>query len=251
MPDEIETKLNELIKQLQDADTEIGTKTKERDILKTDKSALEKTLSDVNQVFNAYSKNYPNNDKDKKDINSYREKKKSMVDAAIPKATRDQIDLKIGDVNAAIALQETDVSNAQKGLQDAKITYQEASTTFETKKKEYEDLKIYQKGLEDDIKNLKNLKQSIELEEEKSHFSIMYFIINELIKNSDFEIKTESEMKSALISGWKEMDAARTDLRKKEDEMKTAQNTLDSKQKTLELLTKSRRDDIINKIKDM
>lgn len=251
MPNIIETKLDELKTELAEIETDIGKKSKDRDTLKADINDLQRIVNEVNQIANAYGKAYENNNKNKNDMDSYAATKKAMIEAALPEADRTNIDDKEDEVEDAITAKETSVNNLETTFETAKTEYETAKKELENKQKVYESLKTYQKELEDKLKNLKGLKDWIEKEEEANHLFNMYFLIKEINSDINFTIKTQDELKTALYTAWEEWDTAKEDFREKDEKMKADKNNLEKEQKILESMKKTRRTDILEKIKEL
>lgn len=248
-----EEKLKALKDDLQSTETELGQLTKEKDTLKADIATLERIVSDVNQVVTAYGQALQNIEKDKKYIEDYSQIKVPMIEAAIQNK-KDAINEKIKEVNDQIKTTESKVKELKGKSETANAEYKTAKENRDKNQNGFDSLKTLQKTIDGNLKELKNLKESIEKDEEKNKTANMYFLISELnslLYETKSSIKTQEEFKSALFQAWQDLDLAETALREKDESMKTAKKEFEDKQNELQSLMKNRRAKILEVISNI
>lgn len=251
MSEKPEEKLKDLKNNLEKTDTEIGELAKQKDTLKTDITALEKIVSEVKQVLSAYGQELPNIEIQKKAIENYSKTKTPMIEVAI-KDKKEAIDKKVEEFDGRTKNMEEQVKRLKIKFEDADTQYEDAQKNLKDKQYTYDSLKAFQKEIGGKLKELKNLRESIEKYEEKNETAKMYFLMSEL--NSllgNTVIKTSEGLESELYKKWKELDSAKTALRDREEQLKDARNNFENKQKELESRKKNRRDEILKIISEM
>lgn len=248
----IEEKLSELEIKYQAIEAEIGGKIRDKDNLKADISDLKKIVAEVSQVVGNYKKVCGKIKEEKGAIEDYNQKKKAMIEAAINDSEKqDKIESKISEVEADIKSKEGQLNNIESKFKAAKTELEDAKTDLNNKQIKYDKLKTYQKDIEEYIKNLKNLRMLIEKEEDDGNFPNMYFYSTEIEGNVGFAIMAEGELSSALYKAWQELDIAKLELREKDDKMKVAKINLETGQKEIELIKSKRRENILEKLKEL
>lgn len=253
MPDKPGDKLKQLKNELQNKENELGNVTKERDTIKSDIVALEKIVAEVQQILVAYKQALQGIKKDKTDIDNYLKIKEPMIEAAI-KEKKEAVEAKIKEVDDEIKKMEQDAKEHTIKRDTAYADRESAKESVDEKQHTYDSLKALQKNVDDSLKELKNLKDAIEKEEDNRNTANMYFLFlefNKLLEKSEGEIKTEVELESALYEAWTELDEAKITLRDKEEQLKTSEALLGAKEKDLESAKKNRRQIVLKKTDDL
>lgn len=249
MPEKPGDKLKKLKEELQGKEKELGNITKERDTLKGDIASLEKIVAEVKQILDAYKQALQGIKKDKEDLDNYSKIKEPMIEAAIKDKKKDVEDA-IKQVDDEIKKIEEEVKDLKKNLDNAKNDYETAKKSLDETQHTYDSLKVLQKKIGDNLKELKSLKDLIEKEEDKNKTANMYFLFLEfenLLKETEGGIKKEDDLESALYEAWTELDEAKAAFRKNEEQLKTSKVELEAKEKDLESAKNNRKQNILKK----
>lgn len=118
---DVEKRLEELKTNLQTTETDIGIKSKERDNIKSDITNLQKKLSEIKQVTDAYGKVYIGFDADRKALNEYAATKKKIIDGALLESDKKDIDQIIADFKSNKSDKEDSVRNLEKITRHQKL----------------------------------------------------------------------------------------------------------------------------------
>ena len=240
--------LDQLKKKQQDSQTKIAQLTKDSEILKEKIASSEKAVTEIGQILSAYVQALKNLDKERKDIEGYFETKTRMIEAAIQNKEQ-VIDTTIGEFDKEVSAKTDDQRELEKKHNEAKEGYEGAKKAADEKQKAFDFLKRYQKDAEDRLKELKNLRQEIEKEEEKNNIGAMYFLIQELRSTLDrAQIKSRADLEAELYEAWSAVYSAAEDLRVKKEEWEKAKQDLEQLNKELEALKKNRREEILKRI---
>lgn len=241
--------LNELKRNQQDSQRQIIQLTKDSEILREKIASSEKAVTDIGQILSAYVQALKTLDKERKDIEGYFETKTRMIEAAIQNKEQ-VIDTTIGEFDKEVSAKTDDQGELEKKHNEAKKGYEGAKQAADEKQKAFDSLKRYQKDAEDRLKELKNLRQEIEKEEEGSNIGAMYFLIQELRSTLDrAQIKSKADLEADLYEAWSAVYSAAEDLRVKKEEWEKAKQDLEQLNKELEALKKNRREEILKRIR--
>lgn len=243
----LEQKLKELAAKLAQQQQKLAQLTQENKILEADKAALVALIAEFTKILDKYAAALAKLHEQKDEMNRYTENKTPMIEVAV----KDHLD----DINEIYAANDQIISDLEDELgqlktawEDAQEQHAAAKETFELAKAEFDNLKVRQKGLEDDLKKLQQLRKTIESEEELNHFGVMYFLIGEFndLLNSLFpRLVTVDALEDALISAWAAQDAAQYEFRKHESNLAGSKKNYDDKLAELKLAQQHKRDTII------
>ncbi|MFZ3167953.1 MAG: hypothetical protein WA130_10095 [Candidatus Methanoperedens sp.] len=225
---------------------------KENDQLGKDIAELEKSAKEVDQVIIDYDKVVGNIKQEKQALDIYcgdkwpgvkaaNEKKEEEIKNSIKKV-QDRID------NIKGRLNELEGDEKNKGLiKSAEEKHSKAQKDLETKQNAYDNLKNTQKLIDNKIKSLKDLKKSIEEQEDKGNKANMYFLIKEMDKEKNgLEIKEKDYLRKELNVAWKELKSAKEGFNKAEIELSNLKEEQKVNKKNLEDAEKSRKQDIFD-----
>lgn len=213
---------------------------------------------DIGNVVDAYRKAYGTIQGEKRALDDYYTDKLGMINAIIDpndkdlvsdvkkefddkiNSWRDQLKTLNGIGPGSIASADENCKNAQKDRDE--------------KGEKYDELKGKQKSIEEELKKLKDLKLSIEMEEDKEGTFKnvnMYFLISDMddklteIKN---KIMSVESLEKGLYQAWMDLDTAKEYLKTKEAELKERKDERDQIKKELEEAEKTRKEEILDEI---
>lgn len=214
--------------------------------LKASIDALTKKINDIKQLSNPYKQLLQNIETEKKDIAGTAIQKTAVVNNALDEETKQDISAKIKEIDDTIEVLKSEEDTLIKNVEDINKEITEAKGDIEKKKTDYDLLKNYQKTVEEDLKDLKDLKTSLQKEDNPK---ILFYYLEALTKINEKTYDSSEELVSKLNTAWDELEEAKAKLSGKEAELKTEQAKLDAKTKEKDMKIKNRKDDIINKIK--
>ena len=250
--DNPETVLEKIVAQMK-------AKEKEKSVLETSIGGYKKVIAELTKVVTEivqgvdnYKKRVVDFQKDIEIINVYYQKKKEMIDAVLK--DKDAI-LKI------IGGYDDGVENLKKRLNDLKGQLGQTNAEHEalmsvalSKETAYNNMKSLGNTIESNLKNLKQLRDSIEKEDDTINARTVFFLVFEMeriLLETKKEVRSEDALKSECNVAWKQLEKARIDLDNKKEEREEIKAQLNQKQKELELLQKNRREEILKRIRLM
>ncbi len=250
MPGNPENELNDLRYELQTSEAKLSEETKKRDELKSEITVLEKLVNEAKQVSNAYGQTLQNIKTEKEAIESYSQTMTPIIEAAIGDKKK-AVDDTVAKFNDDLNKMGKEIEDLRKKVEGVNTQLEDVKKNHEQKQNDYNSLKTSQVAIQERMKELKSLKNSIEKEEGKK-IGNKYFLISELnnlLKNT--EIKSQEELKSKLYEASNDLDSAKAALKEKEDQVKTTKNEFEGKQNELESLKKNRRAKILEGISNI
>lgn len=254
----IETKTrdkNEFLKttegEIKSKTKEIEEKTKQKNTVKGDIANLEKIVKEINLISDAYKQGFTSIQTDTTEIEKYLSSKEAMLENAV-KDKKDEIISKIDEVDDSITKIKDAVDKLKKDLPKAQEEYGELKVKLDESQNNYNSVKAKQKDIEDKLKKLKELKQSIVKEEAGNNTANIYFFIHDskkLLEKMKPDILPEAEFKQKLLKELNNLYDAEKNVRDKETLLEKAKNELNEKQKALETAIKDRNQHILEKLK--
>lgn len=242
----LDKELEDLRNEYNENQTKLGKLTKDKEILKTDITSLEKIISDIEQIVSAYSQPYSNIIKEMKDTETYSQEMKLKNENTI-KNKKVAIEKKITGFDEQIKKKEEEVNKYRKEFEDANVQFEDTQKNLVEKQIIYDSLKHFQIETENKLKELKNLKELIDNYDKRKETAKMWFLLLELdnLLGEINNIKTPEDLRSELNKKWKEWKSAKITLREKEDERNFSKNEFEAKLNDLDSLRKNRRNEIL------
>jgi chromosome segregation ATPase len=246
MAKSVEEELKELQGQFDAKQQQIKILTNDSSDLKRRIDENAKKVNDVKQVSDPYKQLLDNIRTEKEGIAAIAIQKTAMVNAELDDNAKQNIKAKIKDVDDAIKELENEKQTKIDNVVDINNKITQAKEDIENKKTVFESLKNYQKTVEEDLKQLKDLKTALQKEESTK---ILFFLLEDLGNIKDKSYDSSETLKSKLYEAQSKLEAAKAHLSEEEGELKTAKADLDAKTKEKDMKIKSRKTDIIDQIK--
>jgi chromosome segregation ATPase len=200
-----------------------------------------------------------------------------MIRAQVDEKKETEIKEKTAAVDKEIEREEEKVKELENKFIEAKNGCDRAEKGFKKVKEDYDSARELQKEIDHKLSELNHTRKSIEEEEKKKNFANVYFLIDgeeresglgslmkelaELTEKSKrlspalgekFEMKAAlEEFKTTLAKRWKAFYEAERDLSVKEKEMEQAKDAFAEGQERWDQLRKSRRSNILEKLKEI
>lgn len=242
-------KLDALKQQLKDTLTRIDNLTQQTNTLRTDIAALDKAVTEIKQTSQAYGQAYPNICKDMQDLKTYQTTKFRMVDCALAQADKDAIQAKVGAYDQAVQDQTTQVKSQQADRDAAAQKLQAAQAELVGAQKAYDGLRTAQRGLEDQVREMKAVRDVVDREEQNQHLKNMYFVVGELKNLLDqFNPIPANQYQDRLQQALDATNAATQKVREAKSKLDASQAALDAGQQTLNDMVTKRRDQLLKSL---
>jgi chromosome segregation ATPase len=248
-----ETKLDDLRAKLQARDKEVGKLVKAKESLRTEVAALEKVVREINQFSNSYSQALQGYEKSIEDMENYSQTHGPEIEAAVGDK-KEAVNTKIEEVDSRVKKMKKEQQTLEEKVEKYKSDYEAAKQDYLSKQKEFNSLKTLRKTIEDKLNDMKTLRASIERGEregEETDTAHMYFLtaeLDQLLAAVKAEIRPAEEYKALLIKTWQEVDSAETAVKKREEQMREAEEKYEMKKRELELVLQDRRKTILTEL---
>jgi chromosome segregation ATPase len=248
-----ETKLNELKGKLKDRETEVGKLVKAKESLRTEVAALEKVVREINQFSTSYNNALESFEKNIAGIEEYSQTRLAVVEKAAGDK-KETADKKIDEKDADIKKMKKEQQILEEKVCKAEDDCEKAKQDFLTKKADYDSLKTLRKSIEDKLRDINELRAAVDREEkagEETGTGAAYFLMKELdrlLAEVKSGIKPVEEFKAQLIKAWQDTDAAEAALKKKEEQLKNAQEKYETRKKELQAMLQNRRKTILTEL---
>ena len=238
-----------LKQKLEHRQTELTTLAKQRDTLKTDIEGLEAAVTELTQIVTAYEQAAKNLEKEKRELDIYVETKTPMLEVAVgeKKETIERIiydaDCEIQEAGDRVEALERDANEADGAAEAARAQEAEEKAAYTALKDSY-------KQIEQKLKGLKQLRDTIEKDyDDKNKVAGMYFLMKELgAELETIVILSKSELERELYAAWNRLKRAKNQLRDAIARQDAAQEELARARKVFETLTTNRRRTILERI---
>lgn len=243
-----EEKRSELERNLTKLDKDLQLLNQLNKTWKGDFAVLDALIKELKKILDAYEKAQPKLLEDWNVRKSYACNQEPMLKEAV-KGKEGEIDgiIKKWD-DAELECQE-ELETAKKARDEADQALAEAQENLAAATQAFENTKLHQKRIEDDLKKLADLQKQIEKEEEGGKYAVMYYLLQEYIaikNNSKVPVETSREkLEQELVAKWQAMDTALRVMRFKEKQQKEAAEKYDNKKKECEQLSAGKRANIL------
>lgn len=251
-----EAKLDDLRTKLQAREKEVGKLVKAKESLRTEVAVLEKVVREINQFSASYSQALQGYEKTIEDIENYSQARMPDIEAAVGD--------KSGAVNTRIEEADSLIKKLRKEQQalEEKVAryrndYEAAKQNFLSKQEEFDSLKTLRKTIDDRLSEIKTLRASIEREGKEGEVAGtagMYFLmveLHQLLTAVKTGMKPAEEYKALLIKTWQEVDSAEAVVKKREEQLREAEEKCEMKKRELELTIQGRRQEILKELVDI
>lgn len=245
---DIEDKLNRLRDELEATGEDIDNRSRARDTLKADINYLQKIESDINQAVSAYNKAYENIAGDKKVLDDYAVELNNAINH-FPDSVEKKVKEIEGEIDGPISEIEKKLGESNERYKDVKTSYDIANNNVGIQQSSVDSLKAYQKKVDDDLKNLKTLKDLIAKALGENNVLEVYFRSKEFNSKVGFELKTKKKFEDDLKGEWAGLSEAKKNFRLAETKERSAKNERDKIQEEYDKQKGSRNKDILDKIK--
>lgn len=243
-----EEKRSELERNLTKLDKDLQRLNQLNKTWKGDFAGLDALIKELKKILDAYEKALPKLSDDWSARDSYARIQEPMLKEAVKGKEQ-----KIKDVIDGWNSQEEnclgELANAKKAKDEADQALAEAQENLAATTQAFEDTKLHQKRIEDDLKKLADLQKQIEKEEEGGKYAVMYYLLQEYIaikNNCEQPVETTREkLEQELVAKWQAMDTALRVMRFKEKQQKEAAEKYDNKKKECEQLSAGKRANIL------
>jgi chromosome segregation ATPase len=271
-PEKPPISLDEQLKKLQ---AEVEQKKKAIAQQELELNVTNKACGEINKAVESFANGFEKLRKDIGDIENYFKKKLSMIDAVVDAKMKNEIGKKIGEVEEEINNKQNEVNELESQVAENERAFNEAEAELKKSKDEYTSAINLQKDMGIKLKELDNTRKLIENEEEAKNFVLMSFLIQheknqaglgKLIEETKklvgdaawfspgFEKeKAVEKFKTSLEKKWRLIydKEKEIDLKTKEKAMKEAKEAYEKSQKELVEIEKARRNNILEKLKEI
>jgi chromosome segregation ATPase len=238
--------LTNLQKTLETNNATIDTLTQQNNNLRTDMAGLQKAVSDIKQLTQAYTQAYPGIAKTVQDLTAYQATKAKLIDGALSQADKDGIQQKVAAYKKSIDDQNTQLEANQKARDDAATKLQNAQTALTGAQAAYDGVRGALKSLQDQGKEMNATQEAINKEEEAQHLKNTSFLVSELKTQLDvFKPTAVDQYQSQLQQALADTNTATQGVRDAKTASDASQVAVDATQKTLNDLINSRRDSLL------
>lgn len=246
-----EEKRDELERNLAKLDKDLQRLNQLSKTWKGDFAVLDALIKELKKILDAYEKARPKLSEDWSARDSYARIQEPMLEEAV-KGKKTEIEAIIKKWNDAEEKCQEELETAKKAKDDADQALAAAQKDLADATAEFENTKLHQKRIEDDLKKLADLQKQIEKEEEGGKYAVMYYLLQEYIaiKNNSKEPveATREKLEQDLITKWQAMDTALQVMRFKEKQQKEAAEKYDNKEKECEQLSAGKRAIILEEL---
>ncbi|MCE8425230.1 MAG: hypothetical protein J5U17_05575 [Candidatus Methanoperedens sp.] len=246
MPETIEEKYEKLRNNVTTNQSEIDRLSNANKDLKASMDVLAKKVDEVKKVFDPYNQLLVNIQTAKESITAIVIQKKAVVDADLDENAKKNISAKIKTVDDYIEKLITDEQTLINDVKEKNNKISEDKEDIVNKNIVFDNIKKYQKTIEEDLNVLKDLKTGLQKEENSK---ILFFYLDELRKIEEKIYNTSDIIKTKLYQAQEDLETAKALLSEEEGKLKKAQADLEAKTKEKNMKIQSRKADIINKIK--
>lgn len=246
-----EEKRSELERNLTKLDKDLQRLNQLNKTWKDDFTTIDKLIKDLEKILDAYEKAQPKLSDDWSARDSYARIQEPMLKEAV-KGKEGEIDGIVTKWNNAEVECQKELETAKKARDEADQALAEAQENLAAATQAFENTKLHQKRIEDDLKKLADLQKQIEKEEEGGKYAVMYYLLQEYIaikNNSKVPVETSREkLEQELVAKWQAMDTALRVMRFKEKQQKEAAEKYDNKKKECEQLSAGKRAKILEEL---
>jgi len=246
MPETIEEELTKLQSDFTGNQSEIERLSNINKDLKASIDGLAKKVAEVKKVFDPYNQLLENIRIEKESNAAIVIQKKAIVDADLDENAKKNISIKIKTVDDYIGKLEKEEQKLIDKVKEINNKIDDAKADIANKNISFDTIKQYQKNVEEDLKVLKDLKTSLQKEE---NTKILFYYLETLGKIEGKIYDTSDILKTKLYQAQEDLEAAKAHLSEKEGELKTARADLEAKTKDKNMKIQSHNADIINEIK--
>lgn len=247
----VSEQLRQLKQELDQKEGDLSVQSKQRDALKADFTALEKSAGEVNKSPDDYEKARPSLIQDKKALEDYHTPKYGMVKGTLGSKV-DSIKSIIAAIDGAIKTLREEIPKQKVAVTEAAAAYEAAAAVLTTAQKNFEDLKNLLKSSQDNIKKMQGWRKTIEEFDDKNDAKSMYVYLRELKYLLDAtRIRTKDKYQDELEQAWTDLNDAKDEAREAQAAWDTAKNALAQASADLVHLEENRVKDILEKIKDV
>lgn len=241
-------KLEELKKKLEEQDAELKQLTQLNKTYKEDFTTVDKLVKDFEKILDAYQKSLQRTQEEMAARVNYSKNKKPMIEVTVRDKLADIERVKT-ESNALVEKCRTDLDDLRTAKEKAKNAFDQAGNTLAEKIKLFDEAKLHQKPLEDNVKKLAVLQEAIEKEEGESKFAVMHYLMDDFIATQNLAqsaIITKDALEQKLNATWNVMDQALQDFRLKEAEKNNAEKSYDKKKEELKQLEDGLKEKILS-----
>jgi chromosome segregation ATPase len=234
--------------------TEVDTQTKKRDALKEDISALESAVNSLKQILNDYAQAAPALQTDLKALQDYLANKQRMIEAALGDK-KAAIDKTIQDFDSGVAAKQAELSKKEAAKVEAANQQKAVQASLDGDQAVFDSYAQFKTNLQKQYQEMKQLRGTIEQEDEKGHTANMYFWAVELKTILDkITLLSPDELKSTLYQAWQQLYDAKQKLSAAKLDWELKKADFDAAQKALgtpDEQKQNRREGILAKIVDL
>ncbi len=249
-----EEKRNELERNLAKLDKDLQRLNQLSKTWKGDFAALDALIKELKKILDAYEKALPKLSDDWRARDNYARIQEPMLKEAV-KGKEGEIDAIIKKWNNAEAECQRELEAARIARDEAGQALAQAQENHAAATQAFEETKLHQKRIEDDLKKLADLQKQIEKEEEGGKYAVMYYLLQEYIaiKNaSEQPVETTREkLEQDLITKWQAMDTALRVMRHQEKLQQEAAEKYDNKKKECEQLSAGKRANMLAELAEI
>lgn len=251
MPETVDSpdvKLDELKKQLQESDDDLGELTKKREALKTEVETLSKTVEEIKKTTADFGQGEATLKSGKQEFKTYNQTKTQMVEAALGEK-KEQVEAEIKKVDEQIETLRKKAAELREAAVKAELEYETAKRTLQEKQHAADSLKDLRKQLSENLQKLKDFKIAIERFDEQAKPAGMYVYLLEFEKVLNYtEIPSQADYEKALNAAAAALDAAKAGVASKRLAAETARAQLAEAEEALRTLEKNRIKEILKEV---
>lgn len=246
-----EEKRSELERNLTKLDKDLQRLNQLNKTWKGDFAVLDALIKELKKILDAYEKALPKLLEDWRARDSYARIQEPMLKEAV-KGNEPAILKIIDDWDGKETECKRELANAKKAKDEADQALAETQENLADATAEFENTKLHQKRIEDELKKLADLQKQIEKEEEGGKYAVMYYLLQEYIaikNNCEEPVEmTREKLEQELVAKWQAMDTALRVMRFKEKQQQEAAEKYDNKKKECEQLSAGKRAKILEEL---
>ncbi len=237
-------KLKDSLKADQDKSADL---TKEMNLLKAQIADLQKSVDEIDSKGKNYEKGLQTIEQQKKDLETYFNTKKAMLEATVPNKeevskTKERGDKEVTELVATVTRLQDEVTTNTGAYQAAKADTQQKQQKYTSEVNLLTRNDVW-------IKDLGGLRTAIEKEDTKNNVSRMYFLILEMADVfKKLDLPRQAEYLDRLKNAASELSIATNTERDKKQALDDSTANLRQAEKDLEEAKSKRRDKILQSI---
>jgi hypothetical protein len=243
--------LNDLSQQLNEAKSSAQEQNAKAQVLTTAIAALQKSVSEVNSIADAYDAGYDGTNQAQKVLQDYRDQQKKLVDCAT-KAIEDKLEAASKQVEDQITAAKKKLDDANKKVDDDTREADRAAKDLGTAQAAYDHLKGLLAAVQQKFKKVADLQKNYQAQENLGDAKAMYVYlaaISWLLDNEkEPQLLPKDKFRAKLQDAWTALANAQTALAEEKSELQGSTAARDAAAQFLQTLKDNRIRDKLRKV---